>query len=79
MGLRFKYPNNVSSLLLLKDKRVASCSDEIIIFEPSNNCHCEQILKRHRDGITSICELDDGTIISSSYDKSVIIGDFNYD
>ena len=65
-------------LLLLQDKRVASCSSEktIRIFNPSNDYHCDQVIKRHREGITSICELEDGTIVSCSYDKSIIIDDY---
>ena len=27
-------------------------------------------------GITSICELDNGTIVSCSFDKAIIIGDY---
>ena len=68
----------VNSLLLLKDKNVASCSYDktIRIFDPSNDYHCAQILKRHSSDIPSICELDDGTIVSCSWDKSIMIGDY---
>ena len=67
----------VCSLLLLNDKRVASCSGDqtIRIFNPSNDYHCDQVLKRHNNDIRSICQLDNGTIVSSSY-QSIMIGDF---
>ena len=50
----------------MKDKRIASCSSAktIRLYLPSNNYTCEQVLHRHSQGITSICELDDGTIAS---------------
>ena len=62
---------------LLKDRRVASCSEDntIRIFEPSND-YGQVIMRRHFDYIYSICELDDGTIVSCSYDKSIMIGDY---
>ena len=69
--------STVNSLLLLKDGRVASCSlDKTIrIYDPSNDYHCDQVIKRDSDGIPSICELDDGTIVSGSW-KTIIIGDY---
>ena len=44
----------IHSLLLLKDRRVASCSEDntIRIFEPSNDYHCDQVIKRHSKGIS---------------------------
>ena len=68
----------VHSLLLLKDKRVASCSEDktIRIYDPSKDYHCDQVIQRHTKAIISICELDDGTIVSCSYDKSIMIGDY---
>ena len=68
----------VSSLLQLKDKRIASCSydNTVRIYDPSNDYHCDQELKRHKFIITSICQLEDGTIVSCSNDKSLIIGDY---
>ena len=69
--------SNVHSLLLLKYKRIASCSyNTIRIYDPSNDYHCDQVLTRHTKCIKSICELDDGTIVSCSFDKSIIIGDY---
>ena len=55
----------VISLLHLRDGRVASCSDDktIRIYDPSNDYHCDQVIQRHWEPITSICEVDDGTIV----------------
>ena len=54
------HTSSVKSLLLLKDNRVASCSGDgtIRIFNPSNDYHCDQVIKRHSSSIISICELD---------------------
>ena len=68
----------VNSLLLLKDGRVASCSidDTIRIYNPSNDYHCDQVIKRNSDTIFSICALDDGTIVSCSAFGTIMIGDY---
>ena len=62
----------------MKDKRVASCSldNTIRIYNPSNDYKCQKVIERHSEGIKSICQLDDGTIISCSDDKSIMIGDY---
>ena len=65
----------VISLLHLKDGRVASCSDDIRIYDPSNDYHCDQVIERHSKGIRSICQLEDGTIVSCSFD-AIMIGDY---
>ena len=67
----------VLSLLLLKDGKVASSSSDrtIKIYNQFNDYHCAQVIKRHRNGIDSICQLDDGTIISCTCDKSIMIGE----
>ena len=72
------HTSSVFSLLLLKDKRIASCSRHytIRIFDPSNDYHCDQVIERHSNSITSICELEDGTIVSCSADKSIKIGNY---
>ena len=61
----------VHSLLLLKDGRVASCSDDktIRIYNPSTDYHCDQVIDIH-----SIIQLDDGTIVSCTWNRSIIIG-----
>ena len=72
------HTSNVTSLLLLKDGRVASCSwdNTIRIYDPSNDYHCDEVIKRESYHTTSICELDDGTIVSCSEDRSIMIGDY---
>ena len=54
------HTESVNSLLRLKDGRVASCSHAktIRIFDPSNDYHCNKVIKRHRKSINSICQLD---------------------
>ena len=72
-------PNQLmTNLLLLKDKRIASCSwnNTIRIFSPSNDYHLVQVFQRHNQIITSFCQLDDGTIVSCSSDYSIMIGDY---
>ena len=63
----------INALLLLKDKRVASCSADKTIrkFYPFNDYHCDQVIKRHKKNIVSICQLDDGNILSCSSDLSL--------
>ena len=66
-----------SSLLLLRDKRIACTSEHSIkIYDPSKDYLCAQILKRHNGAIQSICQLNDGTIVSCSVDKSIQIGEY---
>ena len=62
----------------MKDGRVASTAvDNIIsIYDPSKDYHFDQVIERHSDNIISICQLDDGTIVSCSYDDSIMIGDY---
>ena len=73
-----EYTDCLLSLFLLKDRRIAACSEynTINIYNPINGYYCEEIINRHNQGINSICELEDGTIVSCSNDKSIIIGDF---
>ena len=61
----------VYSLLHLKDGRLASCSGDrtIRIYVPSKDYYCEQVIRRHSKSIRSICQLDDGIIVSGSDDK----------
>ena len=70
------HTKSVTSLIQLKDKRIASCSEDgtIRIFDPSNDYHCDKLIKINKEGIKSICELDDGTIVSCTWDI-IIIGD----
>ena len=41
-----------------------------------NDYKCTQVIERHTKGITSICEVDDGTIVSCSWDQSIMLGDY---
>ena len=68
----------IYSLLLLNDNRIASCSNDktIRIFNPSNNYICEKVIKNNKEWIRTICQLDNGTIVSSSGDQSIIIDHF---
>ena len=70
--------HTVNSLLHLKGKRIASCSDDctIRIYNPVNNYHCDGVIKRHTKRISSICQLDNEIIVSGSYDNSIQIGSF---
>ena len=74
-----KHTSQVTSLLLLKNKKIASCSNDktIRVYDPNNGYKCEEVFNRHSNSIVSICELDDGTIVSCSWDKSIIIGDYS--
>ena len=44
----------VNSFLRLIDGRVATCSSDNIIrvYDPFNDYHCDQVIKRHSEGIT---------------------------
>ena len=68
----------VNSILLLKDHRIASCSNDktIGIYAPSKDYHCEQMIKRHNYRFNSICEIEDGNIVSCLWDQSIMIGDY---
>ena len=77
----------VRSLLRLKDGRFASFGKDktVRVFNPSNNYNCEQLIERHidkenlfvSDRIHSICQLDDGTIVASTHDYAIMIGDYS--
>ena len=71
-----EHKKEVNSLLLLKNQKIASCSDDktIKIFEPSNDYHFEQIQKTQC--LKSFCQLEDGTIITCSKDGSITIGEY---
>ena len=64
-----------NSLIMLKDKRIASSSQDntIKIFDTNNNYHCDITIKGHNDYVTSIAELDNGNIASCSWDYSIKI------
>ena len=82
----------VLSLLLLKDKRVASSSwDKTIrIYDPTNNYNCAQSFERHnmdtenylkiknnhKNYISDLLLLDDNTFLSCSGDNTIKV--WNY-
>ena len=74
-----KHTKAVSSLLLLKDNRISSCSYEnsISIFDPANNFNCDMTLLGHNDLIFSLCQLDDSRLVSCSHDCEIKIWDMN--
>ena len=80
-------PSWITSLIRLKDGRVASSSNyqklicscsAISIYAPSNDYQYEEIIERHSKKIPSICELDDGIVscTSGSSDFSINIGNY---
>ena len=68
--------NNPISLLRLKDKKIAVClfRQAIQIFDPSNDFHCDQVIKR--ENLNSVCQLEDGTLVLGTVDGSIVIGDY---
>lgn len=60
------HSKEVNSLLLLQDNRIASCSEDntIRIFNPSKWYKCEQIIE-NTSPVISICQMDNGTIVSA--------------
>lgn len=71
-----EHSDSVNSLLLLKDgTHIASCSlDKTIkIFDSANSYNCDLTMEGHTDKVVSICQLDEGNIVSCSDDKSIKI------
>ena len=64
------HSSDVYSLLLLKDNRIASSSKDgtIRIFNPSNDYNCDKVLERYNESILSMCQTENGTIVSCSYE-----------
>ena len=60
-----KHSDSITSLILLKDKRIASSSEDytIKIFNPENDFHCD-ITINNKTEFFSICQLDNGLIAS---------------
>ena len=65
----------VYSVIVLKDGQIASCSYDktIKIFDPKT-LRCKLNYKKFYDGILSICQLDNGKLVTSSH----IIEVFDY-
>ena len=66
------HSEGVNCLLLLFDNRIASCSNDntIKIFDPSND-YQNTLTLNHNGIVSSICQVENGTLVSSSYDKSI--------
>ena len=69
------HKDEVYSLLLLSDGRLASCSEDstIKIFDIDNNYHCDITIRGHTSIISYISQLKDSRIVSCSWDKSIRI------
>ena len=70
-------PSCINSLLLLRNKKIAYCcyNGTISVINPKENYSRELMSGRHSGSIYSICELDDGTIVTCSDDQTIKIGD----
>ena len=73
-----EHTSDGNSLLLLKNNKIASCFNDntIQIFDPLNDYKCERVIKRQKNSIQSICQLSNGDIVSGSFDKSIVIGNY---
>ena len=69
--------NHINSLLNLKDGRIASCSRNglIKIVNPKKNFNCDINIITHQNWVQSLCQLDNGNIVSceSSSNSSLMI------
>lgn len=63
--------DSVTFLLNLKDGRIASgaCDSLIKIYDPQNDYKCDMTLEGHLFLISSLCQLEDENIVSSSYQE----------
>ena len=68
----------VNDIILLSDKRIATCSEDttIKIFDLYNNYNCDVTLTGHTKGVRSIVELNKDTLVSASDDRSIIFWKF---
>ena len=69
-------PNYFSyCLLLLKDSRIALCSSAKIvkIIDPSNEFNCDITIDLKSDYIMSVCQIDNGHIITATLDCDIYI------
>ena len=69
------HTERVNSLLILKDKRIASISGDLTIkvFSPSHNYHCDITLKGHTKNILYLTQMDNGLLVSNSDDGTIKI------
>ena len=70
-----KHKGIISSLILLSDGRLASCSfdNTIKIYNRNNYYNCDLTLKGHTWNVPSICQLENNKLVSCSYDRSIKI------
>ena len=70
--------DKVYSLLMLNDKRIASCSEDrrILIFDPSNDYHCDKEITRYSESNKSFCQLKDNTLVYPVEDRSISLGSY---
>ena len=69
-------PNYFSyCLLLLKDSRIALCSSAKIIkiIDPSNKYQCDITIDLDSDYIISMCQIDNGHIVTAALDCTIFI------
>lgn len=63
------------SLLILQDKRLAASLERdpiLMIFDPDNNYHCDIIINDNKElGRNSICQLDNGHIVTCGHDNYI--------
>lgn len=66
---------SVRFLLLLKDGRLASCSEDatINIYDIANDYNCDIALEGHYDSVMYLCQLNNGKLISCSVDRAIMI------
>ena len=73
-----EHENDVNSLCLLRDGRLASCShDKTIKVFSLQTFECELNILAHSKSVTSISILDNGYLVSSSEDKTIKIWEIN--
>ena len=68
----------VNQFLYLKDGRIASCcqNGNILIFL-KDSLYSYYVLSGHTQNVTSICQLEDGSLASASNDRSIKIWNLN--
>ena len=70
------YNIGITSLLLKNKKLISASNDKTLrIYNTSKDYRCDKIINKHNSGIISICQLDDDTIVSCSY-NTIMIGDY---
>ena len=64
-------------MLILQDKRLAATLERdplLMIFDPKNNYHCDIVIRDNKEiGLNSICQLDNGHIVTCGRDNYIKI------